>query len=376
MTTSEPSGTAPSRVDGPVMVQTVTGPVRADELGVTLTHEHLFGDLSDAFHLPSDPHLLEIVDAPVTPWIAAALREDPYGNRDNIRIDAEMIAEVAEEVAAFRAVGGRTVVDSSTGPERHPTDLRELARRTGLQVVMAGGWCLSHGDERQFTDDDVAAMTSELVGEIREGVLLPDGTRVRVGSIGEIGVGLDFTPAERATLVAACLAQVRTGLPLFVHLPGWQRRGHEVLDVVAEHGVDPGAVVLCHMDPSGRDTGYQREIADRGVWLGFDMVAMALNYPGEGESPSVADTTAAVAGLVEDGYAGQLLLSHDVGLKVQWARNGGTGLTYVPTAFVARLVAAGVDEQLARGLLTENPAALFTAAWTGTPQARLEDRPG
>jgi len=49
-------------------------------------------------------------------------------------------------------------------------------------------------------------------------------------------------------------------------------------------------------------------------------------------------------------------------LKVQWARHGGSGFGYVPVAFLPRLVEAGVDAATAHGLMTTNPAALFTAA--------------
>ena len=351
-----------------VLVQTVTGPVNVDELGMTLTHEHLFGDLSEAVHAPVRSFPVGLAEATVTANIAWLLREDPYASRDNARIGADQALTVADELTALVSAGGRTVIDSSTGVERQPAALVDLAHRTGLQIVMSGGWCLSHGDVHTLTAADVSRMTAELVGEIRDGVELPGGERVRVGSIGEIGVGPSFTAAERATLVASCLAQVQTGVPLFIHLPGWQRRGHEVLDIVAEHGVDPSAVVLCHMDPSGKDTGYQREIADRGVWLEFDMIAMELNFPGEGQAPSVQDTVDAVAGLLRDGYGDRLLLSHDIGLKVQWARNGGSGFAYVPVAFLPRLVDAGVDTAAADRLMTANPAALFTAAArTGPP---------
>lgn len=92
------------------------------------------------------------------------------------------------------------------------------------------------------------------------------------------------------------------------------------------------------------------------------MIAMVLNYPGEGQSPSVEDTVEAVAGLVRDGHADRLLLSHDVGLKVQWSRNGGSGFGYVPVAFLPRLIDAGVPAATAHALATANPAALFDAA--------------
>jgi phosphotriesterase-related protein len=92
------------------------------------------------------------------------------------------------------------------------------------------------------------------------------------------------------------------------------------------------------------------------------MISMPFNFPGEGQSPSVEDTVAAVTGLLADGHGDRLLLSHDVFLKGMWTRNGGNGYGYVSTAFLPRLVAAGVDESVAVALLTDNPAALFTRA--------------
>ena len=356
--------------DSPVLVQTVSGPISVNELGMTLPHEHIFNDLSEALYPGVRQFSRDLAQVPVTPANAWLLREDPYSSADNCGFDESDMESIVAELSLFTRAGGRTIINSTTGTGRRPAALVEAARRTGLQIVMSGGWCLSHGDVHTLTDADIASMTAELVGEIRDGVELPSGDRVRVGSIGEIGVGPSFTAAERATLVASCLAQVQTGLPLFIHLPGWQRRGHEVLDIVAEHGVDPSAVVLCHMDPSGKDRAYQREIADRGVWLEFDMIAMQLNFPGEGQSPSVQDTVDAVSGLVHDGHGDRLLLSQDMFLKAMWTRNGGSGFAYVPVAFLPRLVDAGVDTHIAQGLMTTNPRALFTAAALTAPEHR------
>lgn len=346
----------------PVTVQTVLGTVPVTELGMTLTHEHLFNDLSEAVHPGVRAFGPALATATVSPQIAWLLREDPYACPDNCGIGPEHVETVAEELGLFREAGGRTVVNNTTGTGRHPAALVEVAERTGLNVVMAGGWCLAHGDDDRFTAADVDRMVEELVAEAEEGVALPDGRRVRVGVIGEIGVGPRFTPAERVTLIASCRGQVATGLPLLVHLPGWQRRGHEVVDVALAEGVDPSALVLCHMDPSGKDTTYQRELAERGVWLEFDMIGMPFNFPGEGQSPSVEDSVDAVAGLVRDGWADRLLLSQDTFLKAMWTRNAGNGYAFVPTAFLPRLVDAGVPAEVAAALLTRNPAALFTAA--------------
>jgi len=345
-----------------VTVNTVLGPIPVSELGVTLTHEHLLNDLSEALHGGTRPFSSQIAEIPVSPASAWMLREDPYASRDNCSMSLADLPIVAEELGLFAAVGGRTLVDNTTGKGRRPAALVELSRRTGLNLVMGGGWCLSHGQEHTLTSADVDRMASELIAEVRDGVEVPGQEPVKVGAIGEIGVGLDFTAAERVTLEAAAIAQHETGIPMLIHLPGWQRRAHEALDVVEKLGVDLGSVVLCHMDPSGKDTAYQRDVAARGSWLEFDMIGMPFNFPGEGQSPSVEDTVAAVTGLLADGHGDRLLLSHDTFLKGMWTRNGGNGYAYVPTAFLPRLVAEGVDQSIVDSLLTDNPAALFTRA--------------
>lgn len=344
----------------PATVQTVTGPIPVTELGITMMHEHTVGSLTEAVTLGARHFSGDLVDQKVSAATAWLLREDPYSCPDNVRKDDEEL--IVDELALLVRGGGRTVVDNSTAAGRNPAGLVRVAQRTGLNVVMGSGWSFAHGTEDVVGDEDPERWAAELVEEHRQGVVIDDGTRVLPGIIGEIGVGPNFTASERMTLHAASIAQPQVGVPLTIHLPGWQRRAHDVLDVVFSHGVDPRAVVLCHMDPSGKDSSYQREIASRGVWLEFDMIGMTNNFPGEGQSPSVQDTVDAVSGLVADGLAGQLLLSQDVFLKNMYTRHGGNGYAFVLMAFLPRLIEAGVPELAAHALLTDNPAAVFSAA--------------
>jgi phosphotriesterase-related protein len=116
------------------------------------------------------------------------------------------------------------------------------------------------------------------------------------------------------------------------------------------------------MDPSGEDRGYQRSVAERGVWLEFDMIGMPFFYAGEGQCPAPEQTAAAVAALIRGGHSEQLLLSHDMASKAMWTRNGGNGYGYVPRFFLPRLERHGVPAEVTARLLTANPARLFTAA--------------
>ncbi len=62
--------------------------------------------------------------------------------------------------------------------------------------------------------------------------------------IGEIGVSPTFTEAEHNSLRAASLAQINNPhVAMNIHMPGWLRRGDEVLDIVlGEMGVSPNKV--------------------------------------------------------------------------------------------------------------------------------------
>ncbi|SDG83380.1 phosphotriesterase family protein [Klenkia brasiliensis] len=340
-------------------VRTVTGDVDSADLGLVLPHEHLANDVSVAFRPSPDPRLRDLLDAPVSADLAWLLADHPYENADNCRLDDD--AAMAADLHRFAGVGGRTVVDlTPPGIGRAPGRLRALSEATGVQVVMGSGWYLQATHPPHLATSTADRLAAELVAEFTS------GHDVRPGVIGEIGVSPAFTDDERTALRAACRAQREVGVPLFVHLPGWQRCAHEVLDVVVgSEGVDPGAVVLCHMDPSGADRDYQLAVADRGAVLEFDMVGMPFDYPGEGQSPSPTESAAAVAALVAAGHGDRVLLSHDLFLKAMLARHGGNGLAYVPVVFADRLRRSGLDDDAVTALMTANPRALFERAPRG-----------
>jgi phosphotriesterase-related protein len=342
-----------------VAVRTVTGSIDVSELGLVLPHEHLHNDASAAYCESTDPVVARVLAGPVRAEDAWLLHDNPYHSADNCRVDDA--AAVLDDLALFAANGGRTVVDlTPPGIGRRPEILAEYSRRSGVRVVMGSGWYLESTHPAEVQALGVDRLAASLIDE------LAPGHDIAPGVIGEIGVSPSFTANEAKALRAACIAQREVKVPLFVHLPGWKRFGHTVLDIVLdEMGVDPGAVVLCHMDPSGNDPGYQCSLADRGVYLEFDMIGMPFEFPGEGQSPSPAQTAVAVTGLVGGGYRHQLLLSHDLFLKSMLRRYGGNGFSYVPVSFAARLVRSGMEPQQVSSLMRDNPRSLFERAGKG-----------
>lgn len=339
-------------------VMTVNGPIAAEALGVTLMHEHILNDCRCWWHAPKTPERQYLAGGFVCMEILGELKQDPFVNKHNITLDDEPLA--ISELRAFANAGGQTVVEPTCrGIGRNPLALRRIAKAAGLNVVMGAGYYLGSSHPAEVADMTVGDIANEIVREAVEGV---DGTDVKIGLIGEIGVSSDFTAEEEKSLRGAAQAQVRTGLPLMVHLPGWFRLGHRVLDVVAQEGADIRHTVLCHMNPSHDDFSYQSELAARGAFIEYDMIGMDFFYADQQvQCPSDEEAARAIVRLAEAGYLDRVLLSHDVFLKMMLTRYGGNGYAYVLRHFLPRLKRHGLDETALDQMMRANPRAVFQA---------------
>ncbi len=342
-------------------VMTVNGPVSAADLGVTLMHEHVLNDCTCWWNPPQSADRQYLADSFICMEILSELHQDPFVNKHNITLDDEKLA--IEELSALVKAGGRTLVEPTCqGIGRNPLAMQRISRATGLNIVIGAGYYLesSHPDKlAAMSEDDIA---DEIVNEAVNGV---DGTDVKIGLIGEIGVSADFTAAERKSLRGAARAQVRTGLPLMVHLPGWFRLGHDVLDLVEAEGADLKHTVLCHMNPSHDDFTYQSELAARGAFIEYDMIGSDFFYADQQvQCPSDEECARAIVKLVEAGHESRILLSHDVFLKMMLTHYGGHGYAFILKHFLPRLSRHGLDESVLARLMNNNPRSVFDGGFS------------
>lgn len=335
-------------------VETVLGAVPSDALGITLPHEHLLLDARPSWHEPEDNCRRRVAHAPVTPGILHELRQDPYLNLDNCSLEDEALT--IREVGRFAALGGKTIVDATClGIGRDPAALKRISIATGLNVVMGTGFYLERTHPPVVRDASLKQLAQLLVQDLTEGE-----AGIKAGYIGEIGVSKAFTPSEEKVLRAAARAQAETDVALSVHLPGWERHGHRVLDIIEEEGSQPERTILDHMNPSWRDVDYQTSLADRGVYLEYDMIGMDYYFASEhAQSPSDDENAQAITRLLELGYHEHLLLSHDVFLKMMLVNYGGNGYGYISQHFVPRLERHGVTPDAVHTMLVANPARVF-----------------
>lgn len=339
------------------VAQTVLGPVDPTSLGVTLLHEHVWMDATPLFEV----HGYEL-DATAAAWdasIAAEARWNPGVHPDNYRLTDEDAA--VEELAAFRASSGGTVVDLTPAVlGRDPERLAAISRRTGVHLVAGTGHYLAPTHAPWVAEASELELATRLVDEARNGIGL---TGIRPGIIGELGTSDPVRPAELRVLRAAAAAARETGLTISVHLHPWGTEAPVVLDALCAAGADPGRVVLGHVTTAIDRPDELRHLLERGALLGFDLFGFDHSLLGPGRwPPSDLDVARVIATLVADGYDDRIVLSGDVGVRTRLHRWGGWGYDHVPRHVVPLLAGLGVGPAAIDRMLIGTPARLLSIA--------------
>ena len=307
-------------------VQTVLGPIDPGELGFTLPHEH------------TQIALWQIPDR----WDYWQLTRDQ--------------AVILEELAAFREAGGRSLVDLTLpGVGRDPVWLMDVARASGLNIVMGCGWYRGayYPAEALIDRRSVDALADELVAEASDGV---GGSGVRPGIIGEIGTDKPWLSAQEERVHrAAGRAARRTGLAITTH-GVLSAVGLDQLRIFEEEGADPTRVVIGHAD-SYPVLEHHLAIVDRGASVEFDFLGMSFNAVERHGEGRVIDL---LCELLSRGHVERVLLSQDVCNDSQLTRYEGNGYTYLARTFLPRLREAGVSEAEIETMTVTNPRRILT----------------
>jgi phosphotriesterase-related protein len=340
-------------------VMTVLGPIDPEEVGIALPHEHLVVDLTAWWQEHSDASMKALAHAKVDLANLGAIRRDPMLYRDNChQLDARL---AAEELWQFKLAGGKTLVDlTNHGLGRDPLALKAIAIQTGMQIVMGSGYYIARAHPPDMDQRSIEDIAAEITRDLTEGA---GDTGIRAGIIGEIGTSGRIRPNEEKTLRAAARAQRRTGAAINVHLLPWVKRGLNILDILEAEGVDLSRVALSHLSPTADDLDYHLAIARRGAYVEYDFFGMELYFDSVGAyTGSDWDAVTRVKRLIDHGYLEQLLLSHDIGMKVQLCAFGGWGFAHLLNHVVPMFKRVGITQTQLDTLLSDNPRRLL--AWT------------
>ena len=141
--------------------QTVLGPSRAEDMGITLPHEHVLIDFAVMFKEPESEPERALAHQPVRLDNLSWVRRNFSSNLDNLRLLDEQVAH--DELLLYRAAGGRTVVDpTNRGLARDPVALARVARASGLNIIMGSGYYVaaSHPPDMDGRTVDAGCSTS------------------------------------------------------------------------------------------------------------------------------------------------------------------------------------------------------------------------
>ena len=307
-------------------VMTVLGEIAPDELEIVMPHEHIVCDI--------------------------ARHSGKATNRLN---DIELCKR---ELGYFKRAGGRTMVDVTTSDiGRDAGALKQIARATGVNVVMGTGYYTEKTAGPALAGRSIEELAAGMIQEIRRGI---DDTGVKPGIIGELGSDLDgFSDAEQRVLRAAAATCHETALAISLHSP-IRSQARRRLAILRAEAVPSDRVIMGHVhyqwdQKIDTDLAYYQELLDAGCYVEFDQIGWG------DEAISEAEVVVRIQKLIEKGYGDRLLISSDLCRRSFYHENGGRGYDYIITHFTAQLEESGISKEDVKSILIDNPAAVLAS---------------
>ena len=311
-------------------VNTVLGPVAAEELGVVAIHEHI------GYGMPGS-------ELDSRWW----------------KTPEERYAETVPKLRAFHEHGGGTFVDATGICNGRDVDYyRSLSAKTGVHIVACTGFVGGDTALPHFARASVEYLTEQFVHEITVGI---SGTGARAGVI-KVGVsrGGRMTDLDKKIYRAAAGAAVRTGAPVLTHLA---IDAEPAVDIFRAEGLPLDRVLFGHADDGvNHDKTRHEWIIQQGGRIGFDTFGYETELP---DPPFWArprkDRLEHFMALVDAGHLDRLLASADANCSpLGWPGVEGHTVNYIFEVLIPDLRAAGLDHAAIERLLVTNPAAFLT----------------
>lgn len=306
-------------IDKPI--NSVTGPVSIDSLGLTLIHEHMLVDFIGADSISSDR------------W-----------NRDSVA------ARVLPFLLEVKKHGVSTILDCTPSYlAKDPLLLKSLSEKSGIRILTNTGFYGAVGGKYlpDFVQTESAEqLAARWIAEFEHGI---EGTGIKPGFIKiSVNEADTLSQIDQKLVKAAGLTHQKTGLTIASHTGTWKTAAHEVR-ILQEMTVDPSAFVWVHAQAEQDFENYQKA-AGLGVWISLDGIGWAID-------PYVERLLFAKERRILD----RILISHDAGWYDPAKPNGGDfqPLTNVFEKLIPILNEKGFSQADWNQLLIENPKRAF-----------------
>jgi phosphotriesterase-related protein len=297
---------------------TTMGPLRRDQLGMILPHEHVFVDL----RTPDQPG---------------------YAEAD----EADVVRLMAPEIERIKALGITALVECSTGGVGRRADFDlAVSRATNFPIVVPTGNYREPWIPEWIKTASEADLEAWMLRELTERF---DEADYRAGWI-KLSAGDDgITPLEEKILRAATRAAVQTNAVIGSHtIKG--RVVMDQLDIIEAEGGSASRFISIHTQAE-KDFALNLAVAERGAWIEYDNIG----YVDDGELIPL------ILKVIDAGRADQLLLSHDMGWYDPAKPGGGTPrpYTHLSEQMLPKLRSEGVSDATLTHLTHANPFNAF-----------------
>ena len=311
------------------------GAIDANDLGVTLMHEHVFIMTT------------EVMQNYPESWGEDASRE------------AGAIARLNK----LKATGVDTIVDLTViGLGRYIPRIARVAAATDLNIVVATGvytytdvpFCFHYlGPGAPLNGPEI--MTDLFVRDIEQGIA-DTGVKAAILKCATDEPGV--TPGVERVLRAVAQAHRQTGVPISTHTHAPTRRGLEQQRIFADEGVDLTRVVIGHSGDS-TDIDYLEELIANGSYIGMDRFGIDVILPFE-------ERVNTVARMCERGHADKMVLSHDANCYFDALPEDLLSVAapnwhylHIHHDVIPALKERGVTDEQIRTMLVDNPRKIF-----------------
>lgn len=307
-------------------IVTVTGTITAADVGFCQFHEHLLIRKGKSFEI-------------------------------NPALCMEDKDKSTEEVRAYKAAGGSTLIDAQPGGcGRMSEELEEISRITGVHILCSTGfhkmifypkghWIFS-ADEEQIREFFIQELTEGVHNGCDE--IFPG--RIGRQKAGIIKCALDqenLTPQYEKLFRAAAEAAVKTERTMMIHI----EKGSDPVMLqqwLIDRGADPKTMVFCHLDRAMENSDIYEQILRKGSYLEFDTIGRFKYHSDEQEIEKILN-------LLNSGYEDQLLFSLDTTKERLRAYNPkGVGLTYILDTFLDKMRQAGITKEQIEKISNKN----------------------
>lgn len=302
-------------------INTVTGSIPLDSMGLTLIHEHMLVDFIGADSVSPNRYDREAVVRKVLPYLLEA-----------------------------KQFGVQTIFDCTPSYlAKDPMLLKELSEKSGIQILTNTGFYGAVGGKflPEFVQKENASQLADRwIAEFENGI---GSTGIKPGFI-KISVNEEQPLREvDAKLVrAAGITQAQTGLQIVSHTGTWNTAKQEV-EILQKMGLDPSGFVWVHAQAEQDFQNYLTAAKLR-VWISLDGIGW-----------SIEDYVDRLVFAKKNGILNQVLISHDAGWYDPGKPDGGE---FVPfTNIFEKLMPALNENGFVQSdwdlLLIENPKKAF-----------------